>query len=101
VLTIVERQDIWGAPHLRPVPAMVWMPDHAGAFLDYLDATGERLAVLFIMTMFCGLRRDEVLGLTWAEVALDEGIAYVRERPRRATGRSPRRATGWCRCRPR
>ena len=25
------------------------------------------------------MRRDEVLGLTWAEVDLDEGIAYVRE----------------------
>src|SRR5580700_5629373 len=70
---------------------MVWMPDHAGAFLDYLDATGERLAVLFIMTMFCGLRRDEVLGLTWAEVALDEGIAYVRETQ---TGDGPKSEAG-------
>jgi integrase len=79
VLTTVERQALWTSPALLPVPSMVWMPDHAGAFLDYLDATGERLAVLFIVTMFCGLRRDEVLGLTWAEVDLDERIAYIRE----------------------
>jgi integrase len=79
VLTTVERQVLWASKELRPVPAMVWMPAHAGAFLDYLDDTGERLAVLFEVTMFCGFRRDEVLGLTWAEVDLDEGTAYVRE----------------------
>lgn len=90
-LTTVERQDIWGSPDLRPVPAMVWMPDHAGAFLDYLDETGERLAVLFIVTMFCGLRRDEVLGLTWAEVDLDEGMAFVRET---ASGDGPKSEAG-------
>lgn len=90
-LTVVERQDMWGAPGLKPVPAMVWMPGHAGAFLDYLDATGERLAVLFIVTMFCGLRRDEVLGLTWAETDLDDGIAYVRETQ---TGSGPKSDAG-------
>ena len=67
---------------------MVWLPAHAGAFLDYLDETGEHLAVLFTVTMFCGLRRDEVLGLTWAEVDLDECVAYVRETQ---TGDGPKR----------
>lgn len=79
VLTTAEWQAIWAAPDLRPAPAMVWMPAHTGAFLDYLDATGERLGVLFVLTAFCGLRRDEVLGLAWAEVDLDQGVAYIRE----------------------
>lgn len=79
VLTTVERQALWTAPDLAPVPSMVWMPDHAGRFLDYLDEAGERLAPLFAVTMFCGFRRDEVLGLTWAETDLDEGFATVRE----------------------
>lgn len=86
-----ERQAIWAAPDLRPVPAMVWMPDHAGAFLDYLEETGERLAVLFAVTMFCGFRRDEVLGLAWAEVDLDEGMAFVRET---ASGDGPKSEAG-------
>jgi integrase len=91
VLTTVERQALWTSPELLPAPSMVWMPDHAGAFLDYLDETGERLAVLFIVTMFCGLRRDEVLGLTWAEVDLDEGVLYVRET---ASGDGPKSEAG-------
>jgi integrase len=91
VLTVVERQALWTSPGLVPVPSMVWMPAHSGAFLDYLDATGERLSVLFLVTMFCGLRRDEVLGLAWAEVDLDEGMMYIRETQ---TGDGPKSEAG-------
>ncbi len=79
VLTTVERQALWAAKDLRPVPSMVWMPAHAGEFADYLERTGERLAVLFIVAMYTGMRRDELLGLTWSEIDLDQGAASVRE----------------------
>ncbi|HEX3957853.1 MAG TPA: tyrosine-type recombinase/integrase [Trebonia sp.] len=91
VLTTVERQELWASADLRPSAAMVWMPAHAGAFLDYLDSNGERLAVLFAVTMYCGFRRDEVLGLTWAEVEPDEGVAYVRQT---ASGSGPKSDAG-------
>jgi hypothetical protein len=90
VLTTVERQDLWGSPDLRPAPAMVWLPAHAGEFLDYLEETGERLAPLFAVAMFAGFRRDEVLGLTWAEIDLDEGTAFVRKT---ASGDGPKSQT--------
>ena len=48
-----------------------------GKFLDSIE--GERLFALFSLAAYCGLRRDEVAGLTWAEVDLDEGVAFVRE----------------------
>jgi integrase len=76
-LTTVERQTLWSAADLRPCPVMVWMPAHTGRFLDSI--VGERLFSLFCLVAYCGLRRDEVLGLTWAEADLDEGIAYIRE----------------------
>jgi integrase len=56
---------------------MVWMPAHTGAFLDSID--GERLFALFSLVCHCGLRRDEVIGVAWAEVGLDQGVVYVRE----------------------
>jgi integrase len=91
VLTTVERQDMWDSPDLRPVPSMVWLPSHAGRFLDYLEEAGERLAPLFTVAMFAGFRRDEVLGLTWAEVDVDQGAAFVRET---ASGDGPKSDAG-------
>jgi integrase len=56
---------------------MVWMPGHTGRFLDAIG--GERLAALFCLVMFCGLRRDEVIGLAWQEADLDHRSVLVRE----------------------
>lgn len=76
-LTTVARQVLWASPSLRPSPVMVWMPAHTGAFLDAIE--GERLYALFALAAYCGLRRGELLGLTWAETDLEQGAAYVRE----------------------
>jgi integrase len=79
VLTDAEWQAIWADQELRPCPVMVWLPSHTARFLAYLEETGERLAALFVLAAYCGLRRDELIGLTWAEVDLDQGVADVRE----------------------
>lgn len=76
-LTAVETQALWAAKDLRPCPVMVWMPAHTGRFLDSIAS--ERLFALFCLVAYCGLRRDEAIGLTWPEVDLDEGVAYIRE----------------------
>jgi integrase len=76
-LTTVERERAWASPDLRPCPVMVWLPVHCGKFLDSIE--GERLFAAFSFTMFSGLRQDEIVGLNWPEVDLDEGVAYVRE----------------------
>jgi integrase len=76
-LTTVERQEMWAAPDLRPCPVMVWLPPHTGKFLDFIE--GERLFSLFCLVAYCGFRRDETLGLTWAETDLDQGVAHVRQ----------------------
>jgi Phage integrase family len=76
-LTTVEKFEIWASVAARPGPVMVWLPAHTGAFLDSIE--GERLAALFVLAAYCGMRRDEIIGLTWPEVDLDAGVAYVRE----------------------
>ena len=75
-LTSVERQALWASAELRPSPAMVWLPEHTGRFLDAIAA--ERLAALFILTAYCGLRRDEVIGLSWGDVDLEAATVVVR-----------------------
>ena len=76
-LTTVEKQAMWADRALRPSPVMVWMPDQTGAFLDSIE--GERLFALFCLVCYSGLRRDEVVGLAWAETDLDQGLVYIRE----------------------
>jgi len=75
--TTVERQASWASAELRPCPAMVWLPEHTGQFLDAIS--GERLFALFCLAAFCGLRRDEVIGLGWSDADLDQRTATVRE----------------------
>jgi integrase len=78
-LTVAERQRLWAQPTLRPSAVMVWMPAHTGAFLDFIEQGDERLFALFCLVAYCGLRRDEVIGLAWADLDLDQGFASVRE----------------------
>jgi integrase len=88
-LTVVDKQDLWGAPDLRPSRVMVWMPADTGTFLDSIAE--ERLSPLYTLTAYCGLRRDEVLGLDWTEVDLDEGSADVLET---GSGSGPKSESG-------
>ena len=76
-LTAAGRQALWADKTLRPSPVMVWMPKHTGQFLDFIET--ERMFALFALVAYCGLRRDEVVGLAWAEVNLGQGAASVRE----------------------
>jgi len=75
-MTSVERQALWASADLRPCPAMVWLPEHTGRFLDSI--AGERLAALFVLTAYCGLRRDEVIGLSWGDVDTEAQTVVVR-----------------------
>jgi integrase len=76
-LTTVEKQELWAAKDLRPCPVMVWLPEHTGRFLDAIAS--ERMFALYALVAYCGLRRDEAIGLAWAEVDLDQGTAFVRQ----------------------
>jgi integrase len=87
-LTSAEKQRAWANPGLRPCPVMVWLPSHTGGFLDYIEGTGERLLALFVLVAYCGLRRGEVLGLHWADVELDQGVAFIRETAEDGTPKS-------------
>lgn len=46
---------------------MVWTPEQAGAFLDFLADTEQRLLPLFHLITFRGLRRGEACGVRWAD----------------------------------
>jgi integrase len=64
-------------PTVAKPRTQVWTPEQLGHFLD--DITEHRLYALFYLVAICGLRRGEVLGLSWSDVHLDEGTLDVRQ----------------------
>jgi integrase len=57
----------------------VWEPAQIAAFLEYVDAVGDRLAVLYEVAAYAGLRRGELCGLRWSDLDADGGGLSVRQ----------------------
>ena len=69
-------------------------PDEAKRFLSYVDEVlvgkgvlQEQYRILFYIAIFCGLRRGELLGLTWENVDLISGKIYVKQTVNRIDGK--------------
>jgi integrase len=56
---------------------MTWTPEQCGQFLDSIEQ--ERLYPLFHLGAYYGLRRGELIGLTWADVDLATRRLHVRD----------------------
>jgi integrase len=67
----------WRITGKKPAKVMVWTPQQAGQFLDRIE--GHRLYSLLHLVMLTGLRRSEVLGLSWFEVDLNGGWMMIRD----------------------
>jgi integrase len=57
----------------------VWDPAQIASFLEYVDAVGDRLAVLYEVAAYAGLRRGELRGLRWSDLDADGGGLSVRQ----------------------
>ncbi|WP_336156670.1 site-specific integrase [Amycolatopsis sp. VC5-11] len=62
------RVEKWRETGLRPGPVMVWMPEHAGVFLDYVEVEAPEQLPMWHLFLYRGPRRGEVAGLSWTEV---------------------------------
>lgn len=66
--------ELASAPRPR---VTVWSPEQVGAFLDH--AQEDRLAALFHIVAYFGLRRGEAVGLRWQDIDLDAGSARIEQ----------------------
>lgn len=67
------RVERWQETGEVPAKVMAWTAAQCGAFLDSVE--GQRLYALFHVAAYFGLRRSELIGLTWSEV--DQATADV------------------------
>lgn len=73
-----ERVARWQETGQVPAPVMVWTPVQTGNFLDFTEASGERLQALFHLDAYWGLRRGELVGLERSEVSVPRRRLHVR-----------------------
>jgi integrase len=66
-----KRVEEWHRTGRRPGPVMVWMPEHAGSFLDCVAEHDPEFEAMWHLMVFRGPRRGETAGLSWADTDLD------------------------------
>lgn len=54
------------APRTRPTELKIWTPDEARQFLEHVQP--HRLQALFHLALSTGMRRGELLGLSWQDI---------------------------------
>jgi len=72
-------------PPDRPARQQPWSASEALAFLQ--AARGDRLYPAFVLLLVYGLRRGEVLGLSWRDVDLEHDVVQIRQQLQRVRGR--------------
>jgi integrase len=72
------RMDAVPDPSRSPEPELrVWEPEQTAVFLA--QVAGDRLAALYELAAYAGLRRAELCGLRWADIDPDETGLRIRQ----------------------
>lgn len=59
------------APRVRPRTVVAWSSDEARQFLESARGDGDTLYSVYVLILVLGLRKGEVMGLTWPTVDLE------------------------------
>jgi integrase len=70
-----------------------WTVDEARQFLESARREDDPFYAAYVLVLVLGLRKGELLGLTWELANLDVGELYIREQVQRVGGQLVRRRT--------
>jgi integrase len=79
LLWTAERTERWQETGKIPAKVMVWTDTQCGNFLDFAEATGERLYPLFHLDAYYGPRRGELVGLEEADLSVAARRMHIRQ----------------------
>ncbi|MEU8752016.1 site-specific integrase [Streptomyces chartreusis] len=72
-----ERVEQWLKTGVVPAKVMVWTAAQTGNFLDFADASEERLYPAFHLDAYYGPRRSELVGAEEQHLSLDRGRLHI------------------------
>lgn len=75
-LLMANPVDAVAAPRVQRGPVTAWTAEQAARFLE--AAKEDRFHVAYVLSMYLGLGRGEVLGLKWSDLDLERGAMAVR-----------------------
>jgi len=64
-------------PSIHKTPKQIWTLEEAKTFLEVCGQENELIP--FLLAIFTGMRRGEILALKWKNVDLDKGVIHVEE----------------------
>ncbi|WP_139490112.1 site-specific integrase [Brevibacillus dissolubilis] len=73
---IIELVD---PPRLRDKEIQTWTLEEATEFLEYSKNHGERFYIGYLLAIYTGMRRGEILGLRWKDCNLKQAKASIRQ----------------------
>ncbi|UXY28582.1 site-specific integrase [Streptomyces sp. HUAS TT20] len=77
LLWTAERVEAWEKTGNVPAKVMVWTSDQCGAFLDFAEASEERLYPAFHLDAYYGPRRGELVGAEEKDLSLGRRRLHV------------------------
>lgn len=77
LLWTAERVEAWQKTGTIPAKVMVWTSDQCGAFLDFAEASAERLYPAFHLDAYYGPRRGELVGAEEQDLSLERRRLHV------------------------
>ncbi|MFE7837439.1 tyrosine-type recombinase/integrase [Streptomyces sp. NPDC057474] len=77
LLWAVERVEQWEKTGVVPAKVMVWTAPQTGNFLDFAEASAERLYPALHLTAYFGPRRSELVGAEDQHLSLERGWLHV------------------------
>lgn len=77
LLWTAERVEAWEKTGIVPAKVMVWTSAQCGAFLDFAEASEERLYPAFHLDAYYGPRRGELVGAEEQDLSLERRRLHV------------------------
>lgn len=71
LITLVEP------PRVQTKDIETWSLEEATRFLDYTE--GKHLHIAYVLAVYTGMRRGEILGLRWKDCDLEQGKISIRQ----------------------